>query len=93
MVGGRAAGLVVDDEVDTALAPQLCVFGAMPGHLREAELFEQGLQQPRLRGGKLDELEAVQAHGVVAVVAHGGALLKPAGILDGFGRQNSAKSL
>ena len=63
-VPGCALGLVVDDEVDASLAPQLHGFGPMQGDPFESEHLEDRLEDASLRGGELDELETVAPHGI-----------------------------
>ncbi len=70
-VRGVAAGLVVDDEVDPALAEQGDVLGPVAGDDDEPEPFEHLLELAARRRGELDELEAVEAERVVEQVAHG----------------------
>ncbi len=70
VVIGPGLGLVVDDEIDIALAPQVHVLGAMPGHVGKAHHLEHGFQRAALRGGVLYELEAVQAHRIVKEICH-----------------------
>jgi hypothetical protein len=65
-----AAGLVVGDEVDRALPPQLDLLGAVAGDQGEAHGGEDRLEHALFRGGELDELEAVEADGVVEQVGH-----------------------
>ena len=65
-VGRLARRLVVQDEIDSALAEQRDLFGAMAGNQTEAHGFEDGLEDAGLRGSEFDELKAVESHGVVA---------------------------
>ncbi len=68
---GEAVGLVVDDEIDVALAVQDDALRAVPGDDQEAHVFEQVIQQLGIGGGVFDELESVGAHGVVGCGGHG----------------------
>ena len=70
-VSRLAVGFAVDDEVDMPLAVQHHVFGAVPGHQREAHALKNRLQQARGGRGELDEFKAHQAHWVVKQVGHG----------------------
>ena len=70
-VGGLALGLVVEDQVDLALAIQVHVLGTVGGHLGEAHGGEHRLKDVGGGGGEFDELEAHQAHGVFKDVGHG----------------------
>ena len=69
MFGCEKAGLTVaipvDDEVDPTLSVQGDVLGAVIGHCDEAEGFKQPLERACIRGREFDELEAVEAHGVI----------------------------
>jgi hypothetical protein len=66
---GEAVRLAVHDEVHLPLAVQEHVLRAMARDRRKPHLLEKGTQQLRVRGGVLDELEAVGAHRVF-VFAH-----------------------
>src|SRR5690606_24064725 len=66
-VGGEGLRILVEQEVDRALAEQGDRPGAVPRHGGEAELAQvvgHGLALPGRRG-ELDELEAVDAHRVL----------------------------
>ncbi len=64
-------GLVIGDEVDTALAPQLDILGPVAGNLCEADQLEHRFQMAFFRRGKFDELETVEAGGIFKKVCHG----------------------
>ena len=74
MLGGEVPGgalrLVVDDEVDVALAVQRDVFRAVLGDFGEAELLEDGLEDVALGGCELDELEARESHRIFEEISH-----------------------
>mmetsp|Transcript_25774 Transcript_25774/g.65581 ORF Transcript_25774/g.65581 Transcript_25774/m.65581 type:complete len:288 (+) Transcript_25774:1802-2665(+) len=67
----RGFGLVIGDEVDTALAPQLDILGPVAGNLCEADQLEHRFQMAFFRRGKFDELETVEAGGIFKKVCHG----------------------
>ena len=67
-IAGVTARLVVEHEIDAALAEQAHVLGAMPGNALEAEQSESAFQYRRVGGGELDELEAVEAHRIARVL-------------------------
>ena len=69
-VGSLRLGLAVHDEVDLALPVQQHVLGAVLGHQGEAHLLEQGLEHAGRGGRELDELEALESHGVVKQIGH-----------------------
>ncbi len=77
MLGGEvrsdAVGLVVEDQIDRALAIQVHVLGTVGRDLGEAHDLEDRLQGVRGRGCKFDELKAHQAHRVFKDICHGGA--------------------
>ncbi|MNC35786.1 hypothetical protein D3C75_842810 [compost metagenome] len=75
-VGGEALRLLVEDQVDVALAVQVHVLGAVGGDLGEAHHGEDGFQGVRRRGGEFDELEAHQAHRVFKQIGHLGVSLE-----------------
>ena len=64
-VGGGAVRLLVDDEVDVALAVQQHVFGPVFGDEAKAHGLEHGAERGRIGGGKFNKLETTQPHGVV----------------------------
>jgi len=62
----RMAGrLLIEDEVDAALAEERNLLGPVPRHGFETERLEDRLQHPGLRCSKFYELESVETHGVV----------------------------
>ena len=67
-VGGLASRFAVEDEIDSALAKQADLLGAMSSDEAEAHRFEDGLKYARLRGGEFDELDAVEAGGVALLL-------------------------
>jgi len=58
-VKGRAIGLVIGDEVDATLSPQIDIFGAMLGDTIKTHHFKDWLQRPSLRRRKFDKFKAV----------------------------------
>ncbi len=74
-VPGFALRLVVDDEVDVTLSPQADVLGTVPGDFGETEQLECLLEDRGIGCGELDELETVEAHGIVEKICHVGYLL------------------
>ena len=68
--GGRRARLVIDQEIDPALAPQLDVLGAVIGDMGEAHGLEDRFDDTALRCRELDELEAAEAQRVFEKVCH-----------------------
>jgi len=63
--------LVIGDEVDAALAPQLDILGPVAGNLRKTDQVEHRFQLAFFRRGKFDELETVEAGGIFKQVCHG----------------------
>ena len=70
-IGRVAVRLLVEDKVDVALAVQRDLLGAVAGDGLEPQGVKHRFQDARCRGGELDELETVEAHGVVEKVRHG----------------------
>ena len=60
----EAVGLGIDDEVETALAMQRHVLGAVPGDDGEPHPLEQVTQPGRIGRGVFDELKALRSHRV-----------------------------
>ena len=60
----------VEQEVDVALRIAADILRPMRADMSEAHLHEQVSQRIGIGAGELDELEAVQAHGVVVRVGH-----------------------
>lgn len=61
---GVAVWLLIEDEVDVALAIQRDILGAVPGDGRKPQRLEYRFQDARLRRGELNKLKAVKAHRV-----------------------------
>ncbi len=74
MLGGEIRGhttrLLVDDEIDVALAEQGHVLGTMLSHLGEAHHLEYRLKHVGCRGRKFHEFESHQSHGIVKQISH-----------------------
>lgn len=68
--GGKTAGLIVEDEIDVVLPPEMHVLGTVLSNATETEHFEHRLDHSRHGGAELDELEAIKAHGIVARCHH-----------------------
>ena len=68
--GGGRARLVIDQEVDIALAPQLDVLGAVVGDMGEAHRLEDGFNDAAFRGGEFHEFKAAQAHRIFKQICH-----------------------
>ena len=66
----RAAGFVIEDEVDPALAPQMHILGAVRGDVGKAHRFENRFHHALFRGAEFDEFEAVEADGVFEEIGH-----------------------
>src|SRR5690606_27474949 len=60
-VGGRAARLVIGDQVDPALTPELGILGAVARDQAEAHRGECRFQRALFRRAEFDELEAIEA--------------------------------
>jgi hypothetical protein len=69
-IGGGRSGFVIGDEIDLALPPQIDILGAMTGDMHKAHRRENGFQQAALGRAKLDELEAIEANGVLEKIGH-----------------------
>src|SRR4051812_17456212 len=67
----RRSRLIVDDEVDFALAPQVDGLGAMARYMSEAHCAEHGLQDASLRGAELDELKPIQSQRIDGIALRG----------------------
>ena len=67
--GGRL-GLVIDDQIDSALPPQMHVLGAMLGDAGEAHDFEHRLEHAALGRTKFDKFKAVKAHRIFKQIGH-----------------------
>jgi len=63
-VGRNTVGLIVEDQIDIALAIQVHVLGAMGCYLGEAHDFKYRLKGIGYRGREFDEFKAHQAHRV-----------------------------
>lgn len=68
--GGKTAGLIVEDEIDVVLPPEMHVLGTVLSNATETKHFEHRLDHSRHGGTELDELEAIKAHGIVARCHH-----------------------
>ena len=69
VVGWRLL-LVIDDEVDLALAPEVHVFGSVPGNVGEPQRCKNRFQNPTFSGGIFYKFKAVQAHRVFEEISH-----------------------
>ena len=67
--GGRVL-VVIDNEIDIALTPQVHVFGFVARHRGKAQHSQHRLQCAPLQRGELNEFKAVKAHGVGKQIAH-----------------------
>lgn len=65
MVACSTVVLVVDDEVDVALAPELRILRTVLCDMHKAEHFEYRLELTGFGGGEFNELETIETHGVV----------------------------
>ena len=70
-IPGGGFRLIIGDQVDAALAPQLHILGAVPGDLGKAHRLENRLQNAFFRRRELDELESIEASGIVEQISHG----------------------
>jgi hypothetical protein len=64
--------IAVDDKVDAALPIERHILRAVLGHEFEAELQKERFERPAVRPGELNELEAVETHGVLQRSGVGG---------------------
>ena len=69
-IGGVAARLVVGDQVDAALPPQLDVLRPVPRDAGETHALEYRLQHAPFGRAELDELEPVEAQRIVEQIGH-----------------------
>ena len=69
-VGGVAFRLIIQNEVDAALAIQGHVFGAMACDGLEAEEVKYFREMFCVGSGEFDKFEAVEAHGVFEEIWH-----------------------
>ena len=70
VVVSRGARLVVGDEIDIALAPEIHVLGLVPRDQGKAEHLEHRFEDTSLQRRKLNKLKAIQPHGVVKKIGH-----------------------
>jgi len=64
-----AAWLIIGDQIDAALTPQMHVFGAVLGHQSETHGLEHRLQRALFRRTKLDEFEPIEARWILEQIA------------------------
>ena len=63
--GRRTIGLIIDDQVDVTLSPEVNVLRTMPGDAWSSRCSRKPVPKSLLGGGELDEVEPAQTHGVV----------------------------
>ena len=66
-----AAGFIIDDKIDLALAPELHILGAVAGNLLEAHRFKNRFDLALFRRTEFDEFKAIKADRVFKQVSHG----------------------
>ena len=64
-IGSGRSPLIIGDQVDSALPPELDVLRAMPRDHGKAHRFEHGFEHAFLGRGELDEFEAVEAERIM----------------------------
>ena len=69
-IPGRRLGLVVDDQVDAALPPEMDILAAMLGNLGKAHDREHRFEHAAFGRAKFDKFKAVQAHGIFKQISH-----------------------
>ena len=67
---GRRMRLVIGDEVDLALAPELDIFRAVAGNAAEAHSFKGRFQHTFVGSGEFDEFETVETDRIFEQVGH-----------------------
>ena len=75
-IGGGRLRLVIGDQIDPALPPQINVFRPVPRDMGKSHCGKYRLKQPPFGRGKFDELEPVEAEGVFEQVGHGALRLR-----------------
>lgn len=64
-IGGGASRLVVGDEVDAALPPELHILAAVTGDAGKSHSLKGRLEDAALGGAELEELEALHAQWIL----------------------------
>src|SRR5690606_40524313 len=70
-IGGRAPRLVVGDEVDPTLPPQLHVLAAMACNEAEAHPFEGRLEDVFFGRAEFEKFEPVETQWIIGLSGHG----------------------
>ncbi|KAG5730598.1 hypothetical protein E4T56_gene6099, partial [Termitomyces sp. T112] len=70
-IGGGAMRLVIGDQVDPALSPQLHILAAMVGDMGKPHRGKDMFEQTLFRGAKFDELKTIKAERVVEKIGDG----------------------
>jgi len=65
VIPGRRFCLVIDNEVDASLSPQVNILGTMTGYLGKADCLENRFQKAFFPGCKFNKFKAIQAHWVL----------------------------